>query len=127
MATAIRTGDAVAQATPNVTTRHAGYLFHPVIDFILAGGGSMLLALPIILLIHDKKAVEATALGWGLVLSNVLNFPHFANSYQLLYTGIGKANLRCGLDTESPFSLHLGRIHRARTDPRLHVPCVLPR
>ena len=90
MATAIRTGDAVAQATSNVTTRHAGYLFHPVIDFMLAGGGSMLLALPIILLIHDKKAVEATALGWGLVLSNVLNFPHFANSYQLLYTGIGR-------------------------------------
>jgi len=55
MATAIRTGDAVAQATPNVTTRHAGYLFHPVIDFILAGGGSMLLALPIILLIHEPN------------------------------------------------------------------------
>jgi hypothetical protein len=90
MATAIRTRDAVAQATPNVATRHAGYLFHPVIDFMLAGGGSMLLALPIILLIHDKKAVEATALGWGLALSNVINFPHFANSYQLLYTGIGK-------------------------------------
>lgn len=90
MATAIRTGDAVAQATPNVASRHAGYLFHPVVDFMLAGGGSMLLALPIILLIQDKKAIEATALWWGLVLSNVLNFPHFANSYQLLYTGIGK-------------------------------------
>jgi hypothetical protein len=90
MATAIRTGDAVAQATPNVATRHAGHLFHPLIDFMLAGGGSLLLALPIILLIPDKKAVEATALWWGLALSNFLNFPHFANSYQLLYTGIGK-------------------------------------
>jgi hypothetical protein len=90
MATAVRTGDAVAQATPNVATRHAGYLFHPVVDFLLAGGGSMLLALPIVLLIQDKKAVEATAVWWGLALSNVLNFPHFANSYQLLYTGIGR-------------------------------------
>jgi hypothetical protein len=90
MATAIRSRDAIAQATPNAATRHAGYLFHPVIDFMLAGGGSMLLALPIILLIRDEKAIEATALWWGLVLSNVLNFPHFANSYQLLYTGIGK-------------------------------------
>ena len=90
MATAIRTGDAVAHATPNVATRHAGYLFHPLVDFVLAGGGSMLLALPIILLIQDKKAIEATALWWGFVLSNVINFPHFANSYQLLYTGIGK-------------------------------------
>lgn len=88
MATAIRTGDAVAQATPDVVKRHAGYLFHPVVDFLLAGGGSMLLALPIILLIPDKKAIEATAMWWGFALSNVLNFPHFANSYQLLYTGI---------------------------------------
>ena len=104
MATAIRTGDAVAQATPNVTTRHAGYLFHPVIDFMLAGGGSLLLALPIILLIDDEKAVEATALGWGLVLSNVLNFPHFANSYQLLYTGIGKRIF--GADSTPKVRLH---------------------
>jgi len=88
MATAIRTRDAVAPATPSVATRHAGYLFHPVIDFMLAGGGSMLLALPIILLIQDKKAIEAAALAWGFALSNVLNFPHFANSYQLLYSGI---------------------------------------
>ena len=73
MATAIRTRDAVAQATPNVATRHAGYLFHPVIDFMLAGGGSMLLALPIILLIQDKKAIEATALAWGFALSNVVH------------------------------------------------------
>ena len=85
----------------------------------------MLLALPIILLIHDKKAVEATALGWGLVLSNVLNFPHFANSYQLLYTGIGRRIFGADVDTDSPSSLHLGRVHRARADPRLHVPRVL--
>ena len=71
------------------TTRHAGYLFHPVIDFLLAGGGSMLCRSPVFLLIRDKQAGQATALGWGLALSNVLNFPHFANSYQLLYTGIG--------------------------------------
>ncbi len=88
MATAIRTDDAVAQAIPKVAPRHAGYLFHPVVDFLLAGGGSLLVAIPVILLIHDKKALEATALWWGFALSNVLNFPHFANSYQLLYTGI---------------------------------------
>ena len=92
MATAIRTRDAVAQATPDVATRHAGYLFHPVIDFVLAGGGSMLLALPIILLIHDKKAVEATALGWGLALSNVLNFPHFATRINCSTPASGNAS-----------------------------------
>ncbi len=42
-----------------------------------------------ILLIRDKPAVEATAIWWGFALSNVINFPHFAHSYQLLYTGIG--------------------------------------
>ena len=89
MATAIRTGEPVAQARPIANEiRHAGYLFHPVIDFLLAGGGSLLVALAVFLLIHDKAAVEPTAVWWGLVLSNVLNFPHFANSYQLLYTGI---------------------------------------
>ena len=89
MATALRTGDAVAPAHPSTaTTRHAGYLFHPVVDFLMAGGGSILVALPVFLLIRNKEAVEATALWWGLVLANVLNFPHFANSYQLLYSGI---------------------------------------
>jgi hypothetical protein len=89
MATAIRSGDAVAQARPaSAETRHAGYLFHPVVDFLLAGGGSIFVALPVFLLIRDKQAVHASALWWGLALSNVLNFPHFANSYQLLYTGI---------------------------------------
>jgi hypothetical protein len=89
LATAIRTREAVASArTASAETRHTGYLFHPYVDFLLAGGGSMLVALPVVLLIRDKEAIEATAIWWGLVLSNVLNFPHFANSYQLLYTGI---------------------------------------
>jgi hypothetical protein len=91
MATAIRSGDAVAQArSASAPARHAGYLFHPIVDFLFAGGASLLIALPVILLIRNKEAIEATALGWGLVLSNVLNFPHFANSYQLLYAGIGR-------------------------------------
>ena len=90
MATAIRSGNTVAEAfPPSAPTRHAGYLFHPVIDFLLAGGGSILVAFPVYLLIRDKQAVEATALWWGFALSNVINFPHFAHSYQLLYTGIG--------------------------------------
>src|SRR5262245_11641240 len=90
MATAIRPSDAAAHARPaTVQAHHAGYLFHPVVDFLLAGGGSLLVALPVILLIRDKEAIKASALWWGFVLSNVINFPHFANSYQLLYTGIG--------------------------------------
>ena len=80
MATAIRT-DTVAQARPaSAQAGHAGYLFHPAIDFLLAGGASLIVALPVVLLIRDKDAVHASAIWLGLVLSNVLNFPHFANS-----------------------------------------------
>ncbi len=76
MATAIRTGDAVAHAHPSTaTTRHAGYLFHPVVDFLLAGGGSLLVALPVFLLIRDKEAVEATALWWGFALVERAQLP----------------------------------------------------
>jgi hypothetical protein len=89
MATAIRTGEPVAQALPtHVSTRRTDYLFHPVIDFLLAGGGSIVVAVPVILLIRDKAALEADALWLGLIISNFVNFPHFANSYQLLYAGI---------------------------------------
>lgn len=90
MATAIRSGEAVAQARPATAQAPAGYLFHPVVDFLLAGGGSLLVAIPVILLIRDKEAIKASAVWWAFALSNVINFPHFANSYQLLYTGIGK-------------------------------------
>ena len=90
MATAIRSGEAVAQARPATAQAPAGYFFHPVVDFLLAGGGSLLVAIPVILLIRDKEAIKASAVWWGFALSNVINFPHFANSYQLLYTGIGK-------------------------------------
>ena len=66
----------------------AGYLFHPVTDFIVAGGGSLIVAPAIIWLIRDKGAVTPKAVAAALLLSLVINFPHFAHSYQLLYTGI---------------------------------------
>jgi len=75
----------VAVAAP----RHAGYLFHPVTDFLLAGGGSVLVAAPVFWLIRDKAAAHPTALWIGLMLSVFINYPHFAHSYQLLYSGIG--------------------------------------
>jgi len=64
-------------------------MFHPAVDFLMAGGGSIIVAIPVILLIHDKAAVLPTALWLGLLISTVLNYPHFAHSYQLLYAGIG--------------------------------------
>lgn len=71
-------------------TRHPGYLFHPFTDFLMAGGGSILVAVPVFWLIRDKAAAQPAALWLSLVLSVFINYPHFAHSYQLLYAGIGE-------------------------------------
>jgi hypothetical protein len=92
-------------ASPAVVSapRHPGYLFHPLTDFLMAGGGSILVAIPVFWLIRDKVAVQPTALWLSLVLSVFINYPHFAHSYQLLYAGIGRRIL--GPDTTRKVSL----------------------
>jgi len=75
---------------PRPATPHAGYLFHPVTDFILAGGGSVLVLAPLFWLLGDVASAHPTAVTISVALSFVLNYPHFAHSYQLLYDGIGK-------------------------------------
>ncbi len=69
-------GDAAA-------VRSDRYLFGPIIDFICLGGGS-LIALPIIfaLPLGPYKASIAQVM---VLLSFVLNYPHFAHSYQIFY------------------------------------------
>jgi hypothetical protein len=83
--------------------RHPGYLFHPLTDFLMAGGGSMLVAAPVFWLIRDKAAAQPAALWLSLVLSVFINYPHFAHSYQLLYAGIGQRIL--GRNTTRKVSL----------------------
>ena len=60
------------------------YLFHPVIDFLLLGGGAAILMLPIALFApqgigQPQQAFLITAL---MIL---INQPHFAHSYQIFY------------------------------------------
>src|SRR5262245_47374353 len=86
---AVPVGDATTAIARVAAPRHTGYLFHPITDFLLAGGGSLLVAIPVFWLIRDKAAAHPTALWLGLVLSFLINYPHFAHSYQLLYSGIG--------------------------------------
>ena len=61
------------------------YLHGPVADFLLLGGSSLLL-LPLLFLFPaaEIKVQVAAAM---LLLSNVLNHPHFAHSYQIFYRG----------------------------------------
>ena len=72
-----------AQAAPPAP-RH---LFGPVIDFLCLGGSSLLL-LPFIFLLPEAelKAPVATAM---MLLTNLVNHPHFAHSYQIFYRGYG--------------------------------------
>lgn len=63
--------------------RHAGVLFHPVIDFLCLGGAS-LIVLPLMALGMSSEWKPSVAIT-ALVLTNFVNHPHFANSYQIFY------------------------------------------
>jgi hypothetical protein len=68
-----------------------GWLFHPLVDFFCLGGGSLLLLLPL-LLVPQTLEMRADLGFWMLLLTNIVNHPHFAHSYQIFYSGFrGKA------------------------------------
>ena len=59
------------------------YLYHPIVDFLCLGGGSLLILFPILLWASEDirpSLVVATFFGGYL-----LNQPHFAHSYQIFY------------------------------------------
>ncbi len=62
-------------------------LFHPAIDMLVAGGVSVIAGLLVFLVVGDEFAAGAVGLTLSVVLSDLINFPHFAHSYQLLYRG----------------------------------------
>src|SRR5215469_3037083 len=64
--------------------RRAGYLFGPVSDFLLLGGGSVL-ACVLLLLFLPKGIPVAQQAVLVTVLMTVINQPHFAHSYQMFY------------------------------------------
>ncbi len=57
------------------------YLVSPIIDFLALGGGSLVFLLS--LKLWDKNLPQAAAL--SAALSFVINYPHFAHSYQVFY------------------------------------------
>jgi hypothetical protein len=64
------------------TQRSAAFL-SPTIDFLCLGGGSLLLIPVLAWAIPDTA--DAHALVWAMLLSNLINHPHFVNSYQIFY------------------------------------------
>ncbi len=64
-------------------------LLSPAADVFMAGGASILLY--IILMFFVSKESNTNLWGWGMYYAGFLvNFPHFAASYQLLYRDAGK-------------------------------------
>lgn len=57
-------------------------------DFLLLGGGSViaLLLIKLIFLTYEKEEGVALSLMLTLFLSNLINHPHFAHSYQIFYS-----------------------------------------
>lgn len=60
------------------------YLFHPVVDFLCLGGGSLLVFAALALL-RDLPGMLPAVGAVSVTLLYVLNFPHFAFSYQIFY------------------------------------------
>jgi hypothetical protein len=69
-----------------------GYLFHPIFDFLLGGGGSIICFVLFQRLIGDynKDSVGPKVLAFTVTLSIFVNYPHFAHSYQMLYAGFAR-------------------------------------
>ena len=60
-------------------------LFRPWVDFMLLGGGS-LVVLAALAAFHPRDAAAKAALaGLMMILSHFVNHPHFAHSYQIFY------------------------------------------
>lgn len=64
-----------------------GYLFHPLADFLLAGGASIPCAIVAFFLLGNTAELAPKVLAVTSSLQIAINFPHFAHSYQLLYGG----------------------------------------
>jgi len=61
-------------------------IYAPVTDFLLLGGGSLLI-LPLFALVPESRA--PLVLQISFFLSFVINYPHFAHSYQIFYRDFG--------------------------------------
>ena len=73
----------VRSASDANTARRDRYLRGPFVDFICLGGGSLLI-LPLIFVLPLEQ-YQAPIGHAFLFVSFVLNYPHFANSYQIFY------------------------------------------
>ncbi len=72
--------DSQSGATPE----RRAYLISPLVDFLCLGGAS-LIVLPLMALILPAERFEAPLAVTMMALTNLINHPHFAHSYQIFY------------------------------------------
>lgn len=83
-----RRAASIRGAEAGEAVRSGRYVFGPFIDFLFLGGGSLIF-LPLLLLLPLDPYYSS--IGQALLYASFLvNYPHFANSYQLFYR-----NYRC--------------------------------
>lgn len=64
---------------------HRRHLYGPVADFLLLGGGSLFVLVAVRSYLGDGEDARAISLAVTLMLANLINYPHFAHSYQIFY------------------------------------------
>lgn len=75
---------------PSLARTRGTSLLSPAADFLLTGGGSLLVYAAMLLLVPtDEVAMGRIAIA-SIVLLFLVNYPHFAHSYQLLYQGFAR-------------------------------------
>ena len=74
----------ISAALPEKKAPGRNYLFNPAIDFLLLGGGSLVILL-ILRFIFAGQTGETSSAVLALALANVINYPHFSYSYQIFY------------------------------------------
>lgn len=76
-------------AAPRVSAAQQGmdrsYLYGPVLDFLLLGGGSLVALLVLRLFLGNNEEDKITSLVATIALANIINNPHFAHSYQIFF------------------------------------------
>jgi hypothetical protein len=70
--------------------------FFPLLDFVCLGGGSLVLIPILVFIVPDSFQARTTI--FALTLSTVINYPHFAYSYQIFYRTYSKVMRQPGID-----------------------------
>jgi len=76
-----------ADSRPPAATPSPRYLFGPLADFLMLGGSAFLI-LPVLFFVPLKY--EGLVAAIMFFLAYVLNYPHFAHSYQIFYRNFGR-------------------------------------